>query len=287
MYSSLRRERRTVLLEPGGQTVCAPIVNPTRLCATPRNPACHRPSPAWRARQAWSDYTHRNLGRRTLVGRLAHHAGEIGNTPDGLTSQTFRLKSEAFITEGKNLAHAVRFGPRTVADVAPLPPTHRRPAIISGKVIYRTVASWWPSTFRRQLDRTHLSPPRSSCLCHHPTPHSPHPRSKSRISANEKRPPVAASESRSSFRPRLHGSRPGLLGEAIPGVRNARKRFCTPGHFSWPRLFYGPNPAKQPLTKEIDPPDLRENRHDASAPLSRHQIQTPLPPVCVGGFSFA
>ncbi len=144
MYSSLRRERRTVLLEPGGQTVCAPIVNPTHpsaFCATPRNPACHRPSPAWRARQAWSDYTHRNLGRRTLVGRLAHHAGEIGNTPDGLTSQTFRLKSEAFITEGKNLAHAVRFGPRTVADVAPLPPTHRRPAIVSGKVIYRTVAS--------------------------------------------------------------------------------------------------------------------------------------------------
>ncbi len=202
VYSSSRRERRNVLLEPGGQTICAPIANPTRRCATPRNPACHRPSPAWRARQAWSDYTHRNLGRRTLVGRLAHHAGEIGNTPGGLTRKPSGSKGDAIITEGKNLAHAVRFGPQTVTDVAPPPPAHRRPAIVSGKVIYRTVASWWPSTFHRQLrPNTLVTTLAALVFATTRTPRSPHPRSKSRISANEKRPPVAAPESRSSFRP--------------------------------------------------------------------------------------
>ena len=119
--------------------------------------------------------------------------------------------------------------------------------------------------------------PRSSCLRHHPN--APFTASPQQIAHLRQRKTAASRSAGISLlvSSRVCGTTQACLEKQLQGSKMLGSGLHTPGHFSRPPLLHGPSPAKQPLTKEIDPPALRENRHDASAPLSRHQIQTPPP----------
>ena len=216
------------MLEPGGQTICAPIANLTRRCATPSQPRLPQTQPSlastaglvrFHTPQPWSAHS----GRATCAscGRDRQHAWRAN-------SQTFRLKRRRHYYRGQK--------PRPCCPIRS-PAGYRR----------RTTASHPPPacnslgksyiSHRSVLVAQHIPPPAgpntlvtTSQLLSLPPPERPVHRIPA---ANRASPPTknGRQSQRRNLAPRFvrvcTGAGLRLLGESTPGVQNARKRFCT------------------------------------------------------------
>ena len=141
-------------------------------------PASHRPGPAWRARQVWSDYTHRNPDGALCSGWATcalrdKYGRQTGWLTRKLTSGSKKRGHHYRRTNPR--PPPVRFGPWTVTDVALPVPAHPPTCNSLGKsyISHRSIPcgpAHPPPRPSPLLAASSSLPP--------PDAHSPHPRSK-------------------------------------------------------------------------------------------------------------
>lgn len=212
-------------------------------------PPATGPGPAWRARQVWSDYTHRNLDSALWSGRATCACGISTESQIGWLTRKLpgSKQREVIITVPRTnptdhfLSDSVVGGLWPVTDVALPLPAHQPTCNSVGKsyISHRSI----PCGPAHPTPGPHPSPPPRSFVVFATTrrPFTASPAANSASPPTRKGREPARPESRSSFGLGLHGGAGRVLVNSTRGRVPPFESGCRPGHFSRPRLLERPN----------------------------------------------